>query len=332
MSGGPNIATSHSNKLSSLTNLTRKPSTGSSCKLLYSSASARTAELLGVDIVSVCVCCVLCEFVSLVLLYFIVFYRYSICFPLFWLPYFLVLERQRNYCTQLNTITIHARTHTRATKTMKLHAEYWTREHDRTTLFWPETKMTNWTEFVNLFRSLFDVANRNYDEMRDVSIESARKKIFSVSQFTKWRDIYLYKMFSSRFVWFDTIYNGVIRSNRNFVFFSSFFLLVLVGVVEPSLFFFCNTSQRNVERKQNEKKNQKNESTSHKILKTNEEEEGTENTWKWKLNCLRVKQQNYNICGTFVVRQCDDDEAIHESFMVEFFKMADRKYIQTPKK
>lgn len=58
MSGGPNIATSHSNRLSSLHSLTRNPSTGSSCKLLYSNASARTAELLGVDILfflSMCV-------------------------------------------------------------------------------------------------------------------------------------------------------------------------------------------------------------------------------------------------------------------------------------
>lgn len=59
VSGGPNIATSHSNKLSSFNNLTRKPSTGSSCRLLYSRARALTAELLGVVVVDIFVrCCV----------------------------------------------------------------------------------------------------------------------------------------------------------------------------------------------------------------------------------------------------------------------------------
>lgn len=47
VSGGPKIATSHSNKLSSLTSFTRNPSTGSSCKLLYSNARARRALLVG---------------------------------------------------------------------------------------------------------------------------------------------------------------------------------------------------------------------------------------------------------------------------------------------
>lgn len=42
------MATSHSNRLSSLISLTRNPSTGSSCSDLYSMARARTAELLGV--------------------------------------------------------------------------------------------------------------------------------------------------------------------------------------------------------------------------------------------------------------------------------------------
>lgn len=42
------MATSHSKRLSSLINLTRNPSTGSSCSDLYSMARARTAELLGV--------------------------------------------------------------------------------------------------------------------------------------------------------------------------------------------------------------------------------------------------------------------------------------------
>lgn len=45
VSGGPKIATSHSKRLSSFTSLTRKPSTGSSCKLLYSTAKARNALL-----------------------------------------------------------------------------------------------------------------------------------------------------------------------------------------------------------------------------------------------------------------------------------------------
>lgn len=43
------MATSHSKRLSSLISLTRNPSTGSSCSDLYSMASARTAELLGVE-------------------------------------------------------------------------------------------------------------------------------------------------------------------------------------------------------------------------------------------------------------------------------------------
>lgn len=43
VSGGPKIATSHSKRLSSLTSFTQNPSTGSSCKDLYSTANARTA-------------------------------------------------------------------------------------------------------------------------------------------------------------------------------------------------------------------------------------------------------------------------------------------------
>lgn len=43
VSGGPKIATSQSNKLSSVKSLTRKPSIGSSWILLYSSCRARTA-------------------------------------------------------------------------------------------------------------------------------------------------------------------------------------------------------------------------------------------------------------------------------------------------
>ena len=47
VSGGPKMATSQSNKTSSLTSLTLKPSTGSSWMLLYSKERALTALLLG---------------------------------------------------------------------------------------------------------------------------------------------------------------------------------------------------------------------------------------------------------------------------------------------
>lgn len=46
VSGGPKIATSHSKRLSSFTSFTQKPSTGSSCRLLYSTANALRALLV----------------------------------------------------------------------------------------------------------------------------------------------------------------------------------------------------------------------------------------------------------------------------------------------